>query len=106
MTSDNTLSEINSRLDRIEAQLATALGSGNMPGPLRLNDTEHRIVAAVRAKPLKGAAIARRLTINFSSNFKTTLAYLVRMGVLGKGRGGYFAKDADPGSFPPGREGG
>ena len=84
-----TVGNLEKRLDSIEAllhQLVLAPGQTR----LTLNDTEKKIVAAVATKPLKGSAIARRLGCGYNSSFKSTLSLLVRTGVLGKGRQGYF----------------
>jgi hypothetical protein len=57
-----------------------------------LNATESLIVTTLGSEELKGEAIARRAKVPYSSNVRTTLASLVKRGILGKGRNGYHIK--------------
>jgi len=86
---DPTLASIEKRLAIIES-LLQQLAQSPAQSSLTLYDTETKILAVLAKKPLKGAAIARRLDCGYNSSFKTTLSHLVRAGVLAKGRHGYF----------------
>ena len=55
-----------------------------------LTDTEEIILETLRAKPRKAASIAAAGKLSHNSNLKATLSSLVKRGILGKGRDGYF----------------
>jgi hypothetical protein len=58
---------------------------------LRLNDVEKEVIKTLFQKTtLKGDALAKRLQRAFDSNFKATLAALVRHGLLDNNDEGYF----------------
>lgn len=57
-----------------------------------LTAIERMIVDALGDEELKGAAIARRIRVAFTSQFRSTLSYLFKRGILGKGRSGYYVQ--------------
>jgi hypothetical protein len=62
---------------------------------LRLNDTEKDIFKELfQHKTMIGEALAKHLNVQCDSNFKATLAALVRHGLLANGEGGYFIPPA------------
>jgi hypothetical protein len=61
---------------------------------LRLNETEKEIFQLLQDDTVKGEALAGKLGLDFNSNFKATLAALVRHGLLDNNADGYFVPPA------------
>jgi hypothetical protein len=61
---------------------------------LRLNETETEIFKVLQDDTVKGEALARKLGLYFNSNFKATIAALVRHGLLDNNADGYFVPPA------------
>jgi hypothetical protein len=87
-THDTTLEDLRQQLATIES-LVRDMARNQISSRIVLTRLEKDIVAVVSDKSLKASAIASRLNCRFNSQFRATLSFLVRAGLLEKTLKGY-----------------
>jgi hypothetical protein len=84
---EELIAQFGSFATRLESQRGASAQS--ISNPVELNDTEENILETLSKGPMHGSMLALKSGYDYNTPFKTTVAALVRHGIIGWDKRGY-----------------